>query len=133
MAERSEITGLASVQRLIRVMGDLAIDAFVFAMREEAELIMTEAKRRTPVKTGALRDSGVVMQQGQGADTVFTLQFGGPAAPYAVYVHYDLTKHHDNGQALFLESAIQEALPGLSDRIAARGMEIVRNRVAGGW
>lgn len=32
----------------------------------------------------------------------------GFTAPYAIYVHEDLTKHHDNGRAKFLEYAIRE-------------------------
>jgi hypothetical protein len=91
------------------------------ALHEEAEELMTEAKRRTPVDTGALRSSGHVQTPDIDRDSVsVTMAFGGPAAPYAVYVHEDLTANHPVGQAKFLESVLTEAAPNLPARIARR-------------
>jgi hypothetical protein len=91
------------------------------ALHEEAEELMTEAKRRTPVDTSALRSSGHVQIPQVDQDSVsVTLAFGGPAAPYAVYVHEDLTANHPVGQAKFLESVLTEAAPNLPARIARR-------------
>lgn len=90
------------------------------ALRAEGELIMTEAKRRTPVLTGVLRGSGHVTGPEPGATIEVRLAFGGPAADYAVYVHENMQSFHHVGQAKFLESAVLEAAPRLAGNIAVR-------------
>jgi len=42
------------------------------------------------------------------------LGFGGPAAPYAVLVHEDLTKRHKVGQAKYLEIPLKARLSGMA-------------------
>lgn len=90
------------------------------ALRAELEIEATESQQRTPVDTGALRRSTRVTVDGQGRETVGTIAVGGPAAPYAVYVHENLSAHHPIGQAKFLESTITESAPFLAARIAKR-------------
>lgn len=92
------------------------------ALYAEAQVEMTEAKRRTPVDTGALRSTGHVdaPDVGIGGDVSVTLGFGGPAAPYAVKVHEDLDAYHKVGQSKFLESTIMESRPYMASRIARR-------------
>jgi len=129
-----ELEGAERLQAALQRLGPRALELGGRAIRTEAELIMTKAKRRTPVDTGNLRASGHV--QGptfsrEGATVV--LGFGGVAGSgnhgnatndeevgYAVYVHEDLTKNHPVGQAKFLESAIREAISGMSSRLAQR-------------
>lgn len=90
------------------------------ALYREGERIMTEAKKRTPVDTGALRASGLVLRPDVvGAVISVTMGFGGAAAPYALVVHENLQARHTVGQAKYLESVINEALPDLDDRLAA--------------
>jgi hypothetical protein len=94
------------------------------ALRAEAEIEMTEAKLRTPVKTGALRGSGTVVGpvEDDGAQVV-VLAFGTPvsvSAAYAVEVHENLEAFHRVGQAKFLESVILESAPYLAQRVAER-------------
>ena len=115
------VTGIAEVaaniRRLIRSYGDASGNA----LRAEAELLMTDAKMRTPVDTGALRASGhVTGPLLSGREISVKLGFGGPAAPYAVKVHEDLRAHHDVGQAKFLESVLNEQTSQLPARIAER-------------
>ena len=91
------------------------------ALYQEAEIEMTEAKRRTPVLTGVLRASGHVRPPVREGETVsVTLAFGGPAAPYAVYVHENLEAWHKTGQAKFLESVLLESAKHLADRVGRR-------------
>lgn len=92
-------------------------------LREEAEIEMEEAKRRTPVDTGALRASGHVEQQGLRV----TLAFGGPAASYAEKVHEDVEAFHRVGQAKFLESTLKESAPHMTERLAVR----IRKKLGG--
>lgn len=107
----------AQLQRLINETGP----AVARALYQEAEIEMAEAKRRTPVDTGALRSSGhVVGPTWDGRDVTVQLVFGGPAAPYALYVHENLEAWHKVGQSKFLESVLHESVPHLAQRIAAR-------------
>lgn len=121
MAEKTtlEVKGLDALAARLKGLGVAVGPAAGNALRVEAELMMTEAKRRTPVLTGALRASGHVTGP-EGDAQVVTLAFGGPAAPYAVFVHENLAARHVTGEAKFLERPVLEALPGLPERIAAR-------------
>jgi hypothetical protein len=102
-----------AIARLIRRLPEVAQRA----MREEAEIEMTEAKKRTPVDTGVLRDSGKVEQYGEFG---VRWSFGGAAMAYAVYVHENLDVYHPVGQAKFLESVLMESTPYLPARIGRR-------------
>jgi len=87
----------------------------------ECELIKTVSMKRTPVDTGVLRASHEVQKPKiEGEDISCSIAVGGPAAPYAIYVHENLMAHHPVGQAKFLESAINDAKPGLSERVMGR-------------
>ncbi len=91
------------------------------ALYQEAEREMTEAKRKVPVDTGTLRDSGHVQQPEHDANGVSVVMgFGGAAESYAVIVHEDLEALHAVGEAKFLESVLQESAPHLLERIASR-------------
>lgn len=92
------------------------------ALFAEAEIEMTESKRRTPVDTGALRSTGFVKPPYFSSDHNITvvLGFGGPAAPYALIVHEDMEAFHKVGQAKYLESTLMESRPFIAQRIANR-------------
>ncbi len=96
------------------------------AIYQEAQIEMTEAKRRCPVATGNLRASGQVAKPvREGKRISVTLSFGGAAAPYAIFVHENLDANHSHppfggGQAKFLESTLTESAPYMAARIAAR-------------
>src|SRR6185436_18461741 len=77
-------------------------DRVAAALYQEAQIELTEAKRRTPYLTGALRSSGIVHQPTrQGGKILVQITFGGEAVDYAVYVHEDLEAFHPHGQAKF--------------------------------
>lgn len=91
------------------------------ALYVEAEILMGEAKERTPVDTGALKASGhVTLPEIHGREIAVDMVYGGASAPYALYVHEDLDAHHKVGQAKFLESVLVEQGPELAERIATR-------------
>lgn len=116
-----KVTGLGQVQTRLAQLARRYGNAAGRALRAEAEIEMTEAKKRTPVDTGALRGSGHVTGPSiSGRDISVELKFGGPAAPYAVRVHEDLQAFHQVGQAKFLESVLNESAPYLRARVAAR-------------
>jgi hypothetical protein len=115
---------LQGAPELIDALRRVAINApreLARALFQEAEGVMAEAKRRTPVDTGALRSSGTVSAPTADAGSFqVQLSFGGPSAPYGLYVHEDLEAHHPVGQAKFLESAALEAAPTLLDHVGRR-------------
>jgi hypothetical protein len=102
------------------------------ALRIEAEVEMTESKKRCPVYSptvgdrvdhvgGTLRASGhvepVVVE---GAKMHVDLVYGGAAQAYAIVQHENLDYHHNVGQAKYLESVLMESLPSMGARIAER-------------
>lgn len=126
------IKGLDDVKANIGRLADAITTEVGAAMRTEYEIEMTEAKRRTPVDTGALRGSGHVTGPKRSGNTLkVMLGFGGPAAPYALRVHEDMEVWHRVGQAKFLESTILESVPYMAGRIARRIVKIMRDSVAG--
>lgn len=125
------IQGTEELTRTLATLGEHALHGAKVALKEAAEEIMTEAKKRTPVLTGALRASGHVLAPEVAGDKIgITLGFGGPAGSgnqgetndehvgYAVYVHFDLTKSHKVGRTLYLESAMLDAAPNLEAKLA---------------
>lgn len=84
-------------------------DGLATQLYQSAEEVMAKAKELTPVDTGALRASGHVQPPVEDARGVSVeLGFGGPAAPYAVYVHENLDARHTVGQAKFLEEPLMQ-------------------------
>ncbi len=121
MSIKFDFRGVSELDRHIRDMSNKVSTVAGRALREEAEIEMTEAKRRTPVDTGALRASGRVEgPQLAAGDVYVTLSFGGPAAPYALFVHENLDAYHKVGQAKYLESTLNESRPHMASRLAKR-------------
>jgi len=120
-----KITGRRTVQAGIRSAGLKASVAAQVAARVEAGLILTEAKRRTPVQFGALKASGRIVTRKTGV----AIRFGGgdnagefqdQPLDYAAAVHERTWVRHANGEAKFLENAVTAAMPGFAGRVAAR-------------
>lgn len=115
-----QIIGTDMLTTVLRRFGQAAAQVAAAALFREGERIMTVAKGRTPVDTGALRGSGhVVPPETTAAGATVLLGFGGSAAPYAIYVHEDLTARHVVGEAKFLERSVDEARRGMDARLAA--------------
>ena len=102
------------------------------ALYQEALVEQKESMKRTPVDTGALRDSHQTsLPKWKGQNLEVTIKVGGPAAGYAVIVHEDMEADHTKrgrksgdvgvvGEAKFLENTIKESAPFLLKRIAKR-------------
>jgi hypothetical protein len=94
------------------------------AIYQETSIELKEVKRRTPVDKGALRASEHVegpLRTGPNDSIIYALIVaGGPAAPYAIYVHEDLEAIHPVGEAKFIESVLLESRPFMAARIAKR-------------
>lgn len=118
----------ASVKKNLRSLN--MPERIMAGLNVEVEIEVTEVKKRTPVRwypkgksgpAGALRAS--VHQEGpfrKGRSVYSMIVAGGPAAPYAIYVHEDLTAFHHVGEAKFIESVINESRPFMAARVARR-------------
>lgn len=125
MADRSSSSGFeidtTSVQAKLSEIAAGMPGGIARALYAEALVIQRESMKRTPVDTGALRASHVTKApESNGGEISVKIEVGGPAAPYAVFVHENMAAHHEVGQAKFLESAILEGSVGLRERIAKR-------------
>jgi hypothetical protein len=78
-------------------------------LEQVGKKILETSNRYVPVDTGRLCDSGHYYVSEAGKNSSAVVDY---TAPYAVYVHEDLTMRHPNGgQAKFLERAVKEVLP----------------------
>ncbi len=115
------LTGVAAMKGKVLNFKQHFPDKVLRALNQEAEIELTEAKRRTPVDTGALRASGFVQAATRRwRSMVVTIGFGGAAETYAIYVHENLEAFHRIGQAKFLESTLKESAPYMLERLARR-------------
>lgn len=105
--------------RLIGVAADVrrAIDRAVYKFGNTE---MREMKRRVPVDTGTLKNSGFVEKPKRSGDTVrLELGFGGAAEDYAIIVHEDLEAFHEVGEAKYVERPLSESAPHFANRVGA--------------
>lgn len=91
------------------------------ALYEEAERILELARKRVPVKSGALRDSGQVHQPVISGDEIsVTISFGSETVMYAIAVHERIQVKHLNGRSKFLESVCLEEASNVDANIAKK-------------
>lgn len=116
-----KLTGVEQLARKLEKLAKKMPLESARALYMEAQIEMTEAKNRTPREFGPLRASGfVTFPEIKGRTITVTLAFGGAAAGYAVYVHEIVGLNHPIGQDHFLSSTLNESVPHMAKRIAAR-------------
>jgi hypothetical protein len=116
----------------IKQLQKLFPGAQVAALYQEAQIDMTESKKRCPVYSpdlgrvpthvgGTLRASGHVLRPvTKGKVTHVDLVYGGAAEAYAIVQHEGLDFHHNVGEARYLASVLEESAPHMAARIARR-------------
>lgn len=88
-------------------------------LRLIGERIMTDSKENyCPVDTGTMKGTGHVEEDPQKLKV--DLVYGGPAAPYTINQHENLSYRHPVGEAKFLERPFNKAIPSIMPEIAAR-------------
>lgn len=113
-----QLTGDEEVMRNLIKYADIYTKETREALKQEADLIMSESKKECPIDTGRLRSSAYVQAQNSG-DVV--VEMGYSDVDYAIYVHEDLTKyHHYPTKAKFLEDPLNRAAPELAGKICDR-------------
>lgn len=91
------------------------------ALHEEAAEVMLVSQELVPVRYGYLKASGNVSNPTRTMDGVTVqLYYGGPAAPYALYVHEIPRRHAAPTRSKFLELPMKRQAEGLGDRLLAR-------------
>lgn len=142
MPPPSRLLGVKEFVSTLRRIAAKFPDKVAAAIYYEAQIEMTEAKRRCPVSPhgGDLRASGFVHEpeRGRGRTISVTLSFGGAAMPYALAVHEHLSEHSPLSWRIaenvgtgvrwtvpgtgpkFLESVLNESRESMPGRIAAR-------------
>lgn len=141
----ARVSGIPNVKARLRRLGDAAEREFGNALWRRGVKLMTKIKteQRVPVDRGMLRKSGhVELPERRKGVVVVEVGFGGPAGSgnhggdsneetvgYAVYVHEDLTAHHDVGAAKYLTEPAMEEMPKWPREIAA-DLDAALERVA---
>lgn len=133
--------GVREMQKTLGQIAERFPDRVASALYAEAQVEMTEAKKRCPVAKngGTLRASGKVWPPvREGRNISVLLSFGGGARAYAIAVHEHLSEHsppswvaaeeggygiHWNADGTgpkFLEGPLNESRPFMAGRIAKR-------------
>jgi hypothetical protein len=131
-----KVTGDKELLRAMQGMANKIPHAVAMALYEEANRIFIEAQLLTPIDTGALRGSGFVTQPKVDSNKAkVSIQYGGAAAPYALYVHERIDApsgnpvyHRPPTQAKFLSVPVDRAIPTLGSNLLRRISHILRGR-----
>ena len=116
------IRGLNRVLRNLTKLTNTSMRAAKFAISDETDIIFAKSLRLVPVDEGILKSTGRVKFVGTKDNPNYEISYGGgPATSYAIRQHedYDL-KHTPPRQANYLGQPFNEALPGLTNRLAIR-------------
>ena len=85
--------------------------------------ILGRAIELTPIKTGLLRKSAVLIDNGESVTIAYS-------APYASYVHENMNNKHNIGHSKFLEMAIQEFFPNKTIWVDSTGFNGVQVEIS---
>jgi chromosome segregation ATPase len=91
------------LQKVLKKMQQLELGSME-ALIEIGKAILGRAVELCPIDTGFLRSSGSLLIYDDYIVIVFS-------APYATYVHENMSNYHPIGRAKFLEIALQEFMP----------------------
>lgn len=124
------LEGDVALQAVLRAAQQNAPKAVAQAIYEEAQVIFAKSQILVPVDTSALRGSGDVSAiQGSGRNVYVDIYYGGPAAPYALYVHEIIGNYHKTPtQAKYLEQPFMESLAKIQNNISRRIIDILKTR-----
>jgi hypothetical protein len=120
MPSRLHWTGANEIAKRMRRIAKEMPDVLLKASIAEANIELTEMRRRTPVEFGPLRASLTMTAKREGTQVTIEFGAGGPSAPYAIYVHERTELFHRIGEAKFIERPLKEAAPHWNERIARR-------------
>lgn len=102
---------LGKIQDNFRAVIEGLTEAAGEVTEEVAESILNRSNELVPKKTGDLMKSGrIFTSESAEGNKRAGVSYGDDSVNYAVFVHEDLSKFHPNGQAKFLEQAMNEKI-----------------------
>jgi hypothetical protein len=129
---KGKIFGQKELIAKLKKLAETQPDRVAAAIFAEANVEMTESKKRCPVwnperpvpaghAPGSLRASGTVHPpKREWRKISVQMSYGGAAVFYAIFVHEDPTAFHATGEWKYLESVLNESQPYMAGRLAAR-------------
>lgn len=108
--------------QLLALATTAAVTAAV-AVNEVAEVTMTDARSRTPVRFGILKDSGKVSRHATARRLEADLTYG---TEYAIWVHERTELRHSVGEAKFLEKALTKTAATFVGDVTAKIRSMLR-------
>jgi len=122
-----DLTGDEELINALKAGKQQTPQAIAQAIYEEANVIFAKSQILVPVDTGILRGSGGVSAPQMGNQGYFVdIFYGGPAAPYAFFVHEIIGNYHNPPtQAKYLEQPVMEAMSTIQQNIKGRIMDII--------
>jgi hypothetical protein len=126
MKMRGKMSAADMVEKLKEIANKFP-DRVSAALYQEAQIEVTEMKRRTPVDTtdnaphpGNLRNSLHAEEPVREGRRISVTVATGAQAPYGIWVHENPDAFHPIGQWKFMESVLNESRAYIAARIAAR-------------
>jgi len=127
------LLGANEMIKKLRAIAKQYPDVVAAALYREAQIEVTEMKKRTPVDTrpnqyyggraphpGQLRNSIHVEVPERRWRTISVTIATGAHVPYAIFVHEDPDAIHPVGEWKFMESVLRESQSSMAGRIARR-------------
>jgi len=129
---KMDVIGLDRLLAALTIGGVTAAKATVSALYREGQIVFAESQEEVPVDTGSLRASGHILPPVLfGNEAYVEIVYGGPAAPYAFFVHENLEAYHvPPTKAKFLEGPASRRTRALGNRIISEVEGILRDK---GW
>lgn len=121
------LRGAGNMMKTLKKVVNEYPDRIAAALYQEAQIEVTEMKRRTPVDTtenaphpGNLRNSIHANPPEHRGRRISVMIATGRQAPYAIYVHENPDALHPVGEWKFMESVLNESAPHMANRVGRR-------------
>lgn len=132
MARTVRVKNLKELQDAFIKAGTDAPRFAARALIEEAQEAFLLSQAVVPVRTGALRSSGAVLGPTvSGSKAMAQIEYGGPAAPYAIFVHElppSRAKHDYPTRWKYLENPVRLYAEGMGERMTKRVLDMIARK-----
>lgn len=132
MARSVKVKNLRELQDAFVRAGEDAPRFAARALREEADEAFLLSQAVVPVQYGVLKASGNVTGPRVRGTRAFTeIHYGGPAAPYAIYVHElppSRAKHDYPTRWKYLENPVRLYAQDMGQRMTVRVLDMIARR-----
>lgn len=132
MARTVRLRNLDRLQQAFITAGKDAPRFAARALLEETQEAFILSQEVVPIRTGALATSGMVNGPFvKGSKVSTSIEYGGPAAGYAIFVHElppSRASHDYPTRWKFLENPVRLYAEGMGDRMATRVLDMIAKR-----